>query len=156
MSIDNSHAEVFKSKRDKIATVIVWGIALILWIFSYSIIASKGPIIDRLIGAGIAFLLGSIGPWFWFTTKYRITTTSLHLQSGAFHKELKLHEIRRVTDEVPVRGWGFAFSRDILHIEAEGSPRGYQVSPLDRKGFMAALARRCTHLEGQRRRTGSY
>lgn len=147
MSKDNSPSEVFTSKRDKRAAALVWGIAFLLWLFSFSIIASAGPFIERLIGAGTAFLLGLIGPWLWFTTKYRITETSLHLQSGAFHKELKFHEIRRVTDDVPVRGWSFAFSRDTLHIEAEGSPRGYQISPLDRKGFMEALAKRCVHLK---------
>ena len=150
MTIDSPHtAEVFKSKRDKWATVLVWGIALILWLFSYSIIASEGAIIERLIGSSITFLAGLIAPWFWFTTKYRITSTALHLQSGAFRKELKFRDIHRVTDKTTVRGWSFAFSRDSLQIDVKGSPLGYQVSPLNRREFISALAARCSHLEAR-------
>jgi len=144
---EKSDIEVFVSKRDKWATVLVWGIASLIWLFTYGIIISAGPFIERLIGILITFVLGLIAPWFWFTTKYRITSTSLHIQTGAFHKELKLSEIREVTDKVPVRSLSFAFSRDALQIEVEGSPRGYQISPLNQTGFMTALARQCKHLE---------
>ncbi len=140
---------VFRSRRDKKATALVWGIALLLWLFSFSIISSEGPFIDRLAGATITFLIGIIAPWFWLTTRYRVSGDSLHLQSGPFHRELKFGEIRRVTDNVTVRGWSFAFSRDALQIDVEGSPLGYQVSPLDRRGFLESLATGCTHLSAQ-------
>ena len=149
MSTEHEQNEVFISRRDKRATVFVWGIALLLWLFSFSIISSEGAFIERLAGSTITFLIGLIAPWFWLTTRYRMTSTSLHMQSGPFHKELKYREISGVTDKISVKSWSFAFSRDTLQIDVEGSPRGYQVSPLDRSGFLALLAKGCTHLEAQ-------
>ena len=149
MSIESSQAEVFKSKRDIKITVFVWGTSILLWFFSFSIIASKGPVNERLIGTSITFLIGLIAPWFWFTTRYRVSTTSLHMQSGMLHKELKLSDIRRVTYKGPGGGYNFAFSRDSLHIEVEGSDRGYRLSPLNRRGFLTALEKRCSHLKAE-------
>ena len=149
MPIESSHAEVFKSKRDIWITVFVWGTSLLLWLFSYSIIASKGPLNERLIGTSITFLMAFIAPWFWFTTLYRVSTTSLHIQSGMLHKELKLSDIRGVTYKGPGGGYNFAFSRDSLHIEVEGSDRGYRISPLNRGGFLTALEKRCNHLRAE-------
>jgi hypothetical protein len=149
MSIDSSHAEVFKSKRDIWITVFVWGTSILLWLFSFSIIASKGPLNERLIGTSITFLTGLIAPWFWFATRYRVSTTSLYLQTGMLHKELMLRDIRRVTYKGPGGGYNFAFSRDSLHIEVEGSDRGYRVSPLNRLGFLTALEKQCSHLKAE-------
>lgn len=149
MSIESSHVGVFKSKRDKKITVFVWGTSILLWLFSFSVIASKGPVNERLIGTSVIFLIGLIAPWFWFTTRYRISTTSLYMQSGMLHKELTLRDIRRVTYKGPGGGYNFAFSRDSLHIEVKGSDRGYRVSPLDRHGFMKALEKRCSHLKAE-------
>jgi hypothetical protein len=149
MSIESSHSEVFKSKRDIKITVFVWGTSLLLWLFSFSIIASKGPVNERLIGTSITFLIGLIAPWFWLTTLYRVSTTSLYIQSAMLHKELKLSDIRRVTYKGPGGGYNFAFSRDSLHIEVEGSDRGYRVSPLNRLGFLTALEKRCSHLKAE-------
>jgi hypothetical protein len=149
MSIESSHAEVFKSKRDIWITVFVWGTSILLWLFSFSIIASKGPVNERLIGTSITFLIGLIAPWFWLTTLYRVSTTSLYIQSGMLHKELTLRDIRRVTYKGPGGGYNFAFSRDSLHIEVEGSDRGYRVSPLNRRGFLTALEKRCDHLKAE-------
>ena len=149
MPIESSHAEVFKSKRDIWITVFVWGTSLLLWLFSYSIIASKGPLSERLIGTSITFLIGLIAPWFWLTTLYRVSTASLYMQTGMLHKELKLSDIRRVTYKGPGGGYNFAFSRDSLHIEVEGSDRGYRVSPLNRRGFLIALGKQCNHLKAE-------
>lgn len=149
MSIESSHAEVFKSKRDIKLTIFVWSTSILLWIFSYSIIASNGPFSERLIGISITFLAGFIAPWFWFMTRYRVSTTSLYMQTGMLHKELKLRDIRRVTYKGQGGGYNFAFSRDSLHIEVEGSERGYRVSPLDRSGFLTALEKRCEHLKAE-------
>ncbi len=148
MSIESSHAEVFKSKSDAWITVFVWSTTILLWLFSYSIIASKGPFNERLIGTSITFMIGLIAPWFWITTLYRVSTTSLYIQSGMLHKELKLSDIREVTYKGQ-GGYNFAFSGDSLHIDIEGSDRGYKVSPLDRRGFMTALEKRCGHLKAE-------
>ncbi len=148
MSLESSHTEVFKSKSDTWITVFVWSTALLLWLFSYSIIASNGPLNERLIGTSITFLIGLIAPWFWLTTLYRVSTKSLYIQSGMLHKEIKLSDIREVTYKGQ-GGYNFAFSGDFLHIDVEGSDRGYRVSPLDRRGFTTALEKRCSHLKAE-------
>jgi len=149
MSIESSHAEVFKSKRDIKLTLFVWVTSILLWLFSYSIMVSNGPFSERLIGISITFLAGFAAPWFWLTTRYRVSSTSLYMQTGMLHKELKLRDIRRVTYKGPGGGYNFAFSRDSVHIEVEGSERGYRVSPLDRIGFLTALEKRCEHLKAE-------
>ena len=147
MPADHSHTKVFKSKRDKWITIFIWSTSLLLWLFAYGIIVSSGPFVERLIGTAITLSIGLIAPWFWFTTYYRITGTSLHLHSGMFHKELKLSEIKCVTFKGDGSGYSFAFSRDSIHLEVEGSGRGYKVSPLDRRGFISELAKQCRHLK---------
>jgi len=149
MSIESSDADVFKSKRDTWITVFVWGTSLLLLLFSYSIISSKGPFSERLVGTSITFMIGLIAPWFWLTTLYRISTTSLYMQSGMLHKELKLSDIRGVTYKGQRGGYNFAFSSDSLHVEVEGSERGYRVSPLNRRGFLTALEKQCNHLKAE-------
>jgi len=146
MTIENSDTEVFRSSHDIRSTVFVWGTALLVWFFSYSIIASSGPFGERLFGASIVFLIGSIAPLLWLTTSYRITQGSLYLRSGVFHKELKLRDIREVTYTKERGGFSFAFSRQALHIEVDGSDRGYRVSPIDRHRFVEVLQRRCDNL----------
>ena len=149
MPADNPHTFVFKSKRDTWITIFIWSTSLLLWLFAYGIIVTNGPIIERLIGASITLSIGFIAPWFWLTTHYRITDTSLHLHSGIFHKELKLSDIKRVTCKGDGSGYSFAFSRDSIHLEVEGSGRGYKVSPLHRREFILELAKQCSHLKAE-------
>ena len=120
MSIESSHAGVFKSKRDKKLTVFVWVTSVLIWFFSYGIIASNGPLSERLFGFSITFLAGFAAPWFWLTTRYRVSTTSLYMQTGMLHKELMLRDILRVTYPWTGGGHNFTFSRDTLHLEVEG------------------------------------
>ncbi len=92
-------------------------------------------------------LLGGWGVlWFWFTTRYRVTATSLHLYSGCFHSEIPLRKIRAVITSR--KGWGmsYALSLKAMQIDMDGSRIGYRVSPEDRAGFMRLIAERCGHL----------
>ncbi len=146
MSADNSHTNVYKSRRGKWISIFVWFSAFLLSFFSYGIIISNSPLIERIFGSSITLIIAFIAPWFWFTTRYRISSTSLHLQSGMLHKELKLQEIQRVTYKGDGSGYSFALSRDSIHIVVEGSERGYKVSPINKRGFMEALGRDSTHL----------
>ncbi|MBL7032198.1 MAG: PH domain-containing protein [Nitrospira sp.] len=147
MTIENSDTEIFRSRRDMRSTIFVWGTSLLIWFFGYCIIASSGPLGERLFGASIVFLIGSIAPWLWLTTGYWITQGTLHLKSGMLHKELKLSDIREVTYTKQRGGCSFAFSRQGLYIEVEGSDRGYRVSPMDRSKFVEELEKRCDNLK---------
>lgn len=142
-----SDTEVFRSRHDLRSSIFVWGTALLIWFFGCCIIASSGPLGERLFGASVVFSIGSIAPWLWLTTIYRITPVKLHLKSGPFHKELNLSDITEITYTKQRGGFSFAFSRQGLHIEVEGSDRGYRLSPKDRKAFVEALQKRCDDLK---------
>ncbi len=147
MAIENSDTEIFRSRHDMLSTIFVWGTSLLIWFFGYCIIASTGPLGERLFGASIVFLIGSVAPWLWLTTSYWITQGTLHLKSGMLHKELKLSDIREVTYTKERGGCSFAFSRRALYIEVEGTDRGFRVSPIDRRAFVEALEKRCDKLK---------
>ena len=146
MTMNNSDTEIFRSRHGMRSTIFVWGTSLLIWFFGYCIIASTGPLGERLFGASIVFLIGSIAPWLWLTTSYRITQGTLHLKSGMLHKELKLSDIREITYTKERGGCSFAFSRQALYIEVEGSDRGFRVSPMDRNAFVEALEKKCDKL----------
>ena len=123
--------------------IFIWGTSLLIWFFGYCIIASSGPFGERLFGASIVFLIGSIAPWMWLNTYYWIADGMLHLKSGMFHKELKLSDIREVRITKQRGGCSFAFSRQGLYIEIEGSNRGFRISPMDRDAFVELLEKEC-------------
>ncbi len=141
--------EVFISKRDRWAGVMFWGFAFFAWGFGLWDAFALTAWADRVATAGISILAGCAVLWFWFTTRYRVTSSTLHLHSGPFHSEIPLHKIRAVI--VSRKGWGMSYSLSLkgIQLEVEGSRLGYQFSPRDRSGFMTAIARRCPHLEVQ-------
>ena len=146
MTTENSNTEIFRTSHGKRSTIFIWGTSLLIWFFGYCIIASSGPLGERLFGTSIVFLIGSIAPWMWLTTSYWITEGTLHLKSGMFHKELKLSDIREVRITKQRGGCSFAFSRKGLYIEIEGSDRGYRISPKDRDAFLELLEKECDNL----------
>ena len=147
MTMKNLDIEIFRSRRDKRPTIFIWGTSLLIWFFGYCIIVSSGPFVERLFGASIVFIIGSVAPWLWLTTSYWISDGTLHLKSGILHKELKLSDIREVTYTKQRGGCSFAFSRQGLYIEVEGSDRAFRVSPMDRSVFVEALKKRCENLK---------
>ena len=138
--------EVFVSKRDRWAGVMFWGIVLCTWTISLLSVLDSMAWMDLLGAAGISLVISGGVLWFWFTTRYLVTPSSLHLHSGPFHSEIPLHRIRAVV--ASRKGWGmsYALSLRALQIDVEGSRLGYQISPEDRSGFMAAITERCGHL----------
>jgi len=141
-----SDTEIYRSRYDVRPTIFIWGTSLLIWFFGYCIIISSGPLGERLFGASIVFLIGSVAPWLWLDTSYWIAKETLHLKSGMFHKELKLSDIREVRFTKQRGGCSFAFSRQGLYIEVEGSDRGFRISPKDREAFVKELEKECDDL----------
>lgn len=137
---------VFPSKRDRWAGVMFWAIALSLWSTGLWVWLEGGSMAEVVVADLAGFLTGCAVLWFWFTTRYRVTTTSLHLHSGPFHSEIPLRKIRGVVTSR--KGWGMscALSLTSIQIDVAGSRFGYQISPEDRQGFMRVIAERCGHL----------
>ena len=143
MTTENSDTEIHRSRRDIRPAIFIWGTSLLIWFFGYCIIASSGPLGERLFGASIVLLIGSIAPWMWLATSYWIADGMLHLKCAMFHKELELKDIREIRFTKQRGGCSFAFSRQGLYIEIEGSDRGYRLSPKDRDAFVEELKKVC-------------
>jgi hypothetical protein len=142
----SSRVAVFPSKRDWWITALMWGIAITVWAGDLRALPQTPPGVER-VTAMVAGLLAGLGVlWLWATTGYRVTDSSLHLHSGPLHMELPLGRSVRVSRTRRLRGVNVALLRDVLRIELEGSAWAYHVSPLDRPGFVSALAERCGHL----------
>jgi hypothetical protein len=140
------NSEVFYSERDWWATLMVWGIAVVCWGIGIQIIVAAisedGPLFEGLV----ALLAGTGAPWFWLTTRYKLSDHSLTLMSGPFFKRIDYADIRGVRDGRNEKGLSFAFSMNCLQIDVAGSWLGYRVSPKERRRFLLALANRCDHL----------
>ncbi len=137
---------IFVSKRDRWGAIMFWSIALLGWGIGLWAVFQEAAFENQLMVAGLGFLGGWSVLWFWFTTRYRITATSLHLHSGCFHSQIPLRKIRAVI--ASRKGWGmsYALSLETLQIDVAGSRFGYQISPEDRAGFMKLIAERCNLL----------
>ena len=144
-----SNHEVFYSKHDWWATLMVWGIAAVCWGFGIQIlqaaISQDGQLFDGLI----ALVAGMGAPWFWLTTRYKLSDRSLVLMSGPFFKRIDYADIQGVSAGRNKKGLSFAFSMDCLQIDVPGSFLGYRVSPKERREFLSALENRCDHLQLQ-------
>lgn len=138
--------EVFVSKRDRWAAVMFWAITLSAWGGGVLVAFQQVDSTDRLGTLAAGLLTGCSVLWFWFTTRYRVTASSLHLHSGPFHTEIPLRKIRALI--VSRKGWGmsYALSLKAIQIDVDGSKLGYRISPEDRDGFMAAILGRCDQL----------
>ncbi len=139
--------QLFYSKRDKWASVMVWGIAAVCWLLGLQIM-NKIHIAphEQLLGVIGVLLAGMAAPWFWLTTRYELQDTHLLLKSGPFFKRIAYADIKSVTDGRHQKGLSFAFSLECLQIDVANSELGYRISPLKRLEFLRALARRCHHL----------
>ncbi len=143
----SSRVEVFRSKHDWWITAIIWGVAIASLSGTLIVSWQTVPGAERATAVIVGLLSGLAVLWFWLTTRYRLSDTSLHLHSGPFHKELPLGRIQRVSRSRRLWGVNFALSRDVLLIEVEGSAWAYHVSPEDQRAFVASLDARCFHLE---------
>ncbi len=138
---------LFYCKRDTWATLLVWGIAAAAAASVFLVNDPNDPVASQM-GVFIgAFVVGSIGLYFWGTTYYRLTPTHLHLHSGMFRASIPVDTITRIRPARWTAGLSFAWSLDTLQVETTNSRFGYLIAPDDRAGFEAALRARATQLQ---------
>jgi hypothetical protein len=139
-------SEVIYSKHDWWATLMVWGIAAVCWVMGLKIFLTAALQGGQLLG-GVGSLIAGMGaPWFWLTTRYKLSELSLTLMSGPFFKSIDYEDIQGVSDGRKKKGLSFAFSMDCLQIDVAGSSLGYRISPKNQHLFLSAMAKRCDHL----------
>lgn len=143
---DESVREYFPSKRDWWLTAVIWSaVAGLIWA-TFLIAASQIP-----TWAKIPFMLANLvsvvlSLWTLYGTGYVLTGDSLVAHCGPFRSVLPLAGIQEiVVTNNPLASP--ACSLDRLHLKGGGS--GLLVSPLDRNGFIVAMARRCAQLKVQ-------
>jgi hypothetical protein len=138
--------EVFYSRRDWWASLMVWGIAVVCWIIGIQILAAAISQGGQLFEGVVALLAGMGAPWFWLTTRYTLSEHRLVLVSGPFFKRIDYADIQGVRNGRKEKGLSFAFSMDCLQIDVVDSSLGFRVSPNEQRRFLLALANRCDHL----------
>ena len=143
----DSTDQVFPSGVAPWAAVMIWGICLSMWGAGLWIFFDVGPTLEGFVVAGLCFLFGA-GPLdFLYQTRYTITPGELIIQSSALRKRIPLDQVSSVSSKL-TPGLNFAMSREnILQVNVRGSRLGYRISPIDREGFIRALAQACPHLE---------
>ena len=139
-------SEIFYSKRDWWATLMIWGIAIVCWTTGIWLLISAILQEGKLLSGFIAILSGAGTVWFWISTRYKLTDHSLLLFSGPFFKRIMYADIRSVRNGSRERGWSFAFSMDCLQIDVADSRHGFRISPKMKRRFLSALNAHCTHL----------
>ncbi len=135
----------FKSRVD------TWALALILGSVVISLVGYLGAMLDTTSGPATRFAI-SIGflpllsflIWVLAGTRYRLTETELHTQSGPFRKKINFDSITMVE---PVCNYqtGLALSRDRFRVRYNRFDT-VEISPEDRGRFLQELAARAPHL----------
>jgi hypothetical protein len=140
---------VFVSGHAWWATVMVWGSAAVVWMVPlFPAQRELGPT-EYWILLLCTFVLGWGAPWFWLTTRYRISDTHLLVHSGCFSKSLELGRIAEVSRTRKGLGMSFAFDTKFLWVGYPMKTGGVLISPEDRSLFVLELAKVCPHLELQ-------
>ena len=139
----------YVSKRDTWLVVVIWAasaigfgaVAAALWA------ACADP--RALLTALVTLPLLALGPWVLYGTGYATEATELAIRGGPFRWRVAYAEIRLVEPSSnPLSSPACSLDRLLI----EYGKRRILVSPLDREGFVSALAARCPQLrrEGER------
>jgi hypothetical protein len=135
----------FPSKRDSWITALIWLGAALCVLGGFAQLGSEAGAAVR--GVLLVALLLSAGFMVWVLhgTAYVFTPDLLDIRCGPFHFQVPLTEIESV---VPSRNplSSPACSLDRLLIRYAEGRRKILISPLDKRGFLEALASRCPHL----------
>ncbi|MBM4384765.1 MAG: PH domain-containing protein [Deltaproteobacteria bacterium] len=138
-----SPSDVFVSKRDGWLVAVIWiasavGLAALLpalWV------SQREPLGFWVVLATILAL--GLGPWVLYSTRYAIEASELRIVSGPFRWRVPFAEIRSVEPSTnPLSSPACSLDRLLIQY----GKRRIMISPLDRAGFLRALAARCPQL----------
>ena len=83
---------VYKSKRDILIGVVIWGVALLLLYGIYQAVFIDVTILGTVVMTALLVLLVS----FWFRTIYKIEEDILHIHYGPFRFQVAISEITSI------------------------------------------------------------
>jgi len=138
----------FASKRDAWLMVILWVTAVVLVGAGVCLLFVPGPVLPGILLAVLLLLAAVFVIWLPYTTAYTVTASMLEIRCGPFQSRVNLAGIEEITPSQSMLA-SPACSLDRLHVVCGGSGgarRDVLISPSDKAGFLAAVARRTPHL----------
>lgn len=124
---------IYKSRKDSLIGVVIWGVALFLLYSIYEI----GFIEVNILGAAVMTALLVLLVSFWFRTMYKIEGDILHIYYGPFRFQVMISEITSIRHAKNI------FTGPSLSIErieiTYSNYRVIQISPKEKEAFVKAL-----------------
>lgn len=124
---------VYKSKKDSLIGVVIWGVVLFLLYGVYEAVFIK----ENIVGAVVMMALVVLLVVFWFRTFYKIEGELLHIYYGPFRFQVIISEITSIRHAKNI------FTGPSLSIErieiTYSNYRVIQISPKEKEKFVKEL-----------------
>lgn len=124
---------IYKSKKDILIGVVIWGVALFLLYSIYETVFVKVNILGTVVMTALLVLLVS----FWFRTMYKIEGDILHIYYGPFRFHVVISEITSIRHAKNI------FTGPSLSIErieiTYSNYHAIQISPKEKEELVKAL-----------------
>ena len=124
---------VYKSKKDSLIGIVIWGVVLFLLYGIYNAVFIKENIVGAFVMAALLVLLVC----FWFRTIYKIEGDVLHIYYGPFRFQVIISEITSIRHAKNIFT-GPALSIERIEI-TYSNYRIIQISPKEKEKFVKAL-----------------
>ena len=124
---------VYKSKKDILIGVVIWGVALFLLYGIYETVFIEVNILGAVVMTALLVLLVS----FWFRTIYKIEGDILHIYYGPFRFQVVISEITSIRHTKNIFT-GPALSSERIEI-TYSNYSVIQISPKEKEKFVNAL-----------------
>jgi membrane protein YdbS with pleckstrin-like domain len=142
----HSPSDTFVSKRDGWLVAVIWcACALGLAALLPALWASRAETLGFWVALATLATLG-IGPWVLYSTAYTVSANELLIRSGPLRWRVPFAEIRNIEpSQNPLSSPACSLDRLLI----EYGKQRIMVSPLDRAGFLRAVAGRCPQLRAE-------
>ena len=124
---------IYKSKKDSLIGVVIWGVVLFLLYGIYNAVFIE----ENLIGAVVMTALLVLLVCFWFRTIYKIEGDVLHIYYGPFRFQVIISEITSIRHAKNIFT-GPALSIERIEI-TYSNYRIIQISPKEKEKFVKEL-----------------
>ena len=124
---------VYKSKKDSLIGIVIWGVVLFLLYGIYNAMFIK----ENIVGAVVMVALLVLLVCFWFRTIYKIEGDVLHIYYGPFRFQVIISEITSIRHAKNIFT-GPALSIERIEI-TYSNYRIIQISPKEKEKFVKAL-----------------
>ena len=132
---------IYKSKKDSLIGVVIWGVALFLLYGVYEAVFIEENIVGAVVMTALVVLLAV----FWFRTFYKIEGELLHIYYGPFRFQVIISEITSIRHAKNI------FTGPSLSIErieiTYSNYRIIQISPKEKEKFVKELMQMNPHIK---------